>query len=101
MRCQLDLLGDLWGPVPWKQIGEVFFAQFIFRHSAKDIFQPRSFVDVMGLAGGKKGVDYCSPLRSIIISSEQVVLATYSQWTDTVFNHVVVYLVASVGCIKS
>ncbi len=40
------------------------------KHPTKYIVQPGPFVDVMGLAGGKKGVDYGSPLRSIIISAE-------------------------------
>jgi hypothetical protein len=76
VRCQFDLLSDIWGPVPWKQIGEVFFAQFIFRHSAKDIFQPGPFVYATGFASSKQGVHHGRSLGGIVIAAEQVVLAT-------------------------
>ena len=48
----------------------------------------------MRLAAAEKRVDNCSSDGCIMISAEQVVLATYSDGTDCIFNTMVVNMVS-------
>ena len=73
--CQFELLCPCCGPVSGKEIGEVLLAEFILRHSAEDVLQPEPLINSVGFAGGEEGVYYGRPLRGIIVTAEQVVLA--------------------------
>lgn len=87
-------------PVPGKQVCVVFCALFIFRDPVEDIFKPGPFVNATRFAGRQQGVDHGRSLCGIVVTAEQIVLATYGLGPDAVLYHVVVYLITPVGNIE-
>ena len=65
----------------------------------EEVVQPFADVNLCQFAASHEGVDDGSILGSIVVSAEEIVLASQSQRSDAIFYKVVVYLVSTVGSI--
>ena len=65
----------------------------------EEVVQPFADVNLCQFAASHEGVDDGSILGSIVVSAEEIVLASQSQRSDAIFYKVVIYLVSTVGSV--
>ena len=65
----------------------------------EEVVQPFADVNLCQFAASHEGVDDGSILGSIVVSAEEIVLASQSQRSYAIFYKVVIYLVSTVGSV--
>ena len=63
----------------------------------EEVVQPLAHIDLRQFAASHKGIDDGSVFSSVMVSAEQVVLASQSQRSHVILDEIVVNLVFAIG----